>query len=890
MADINIIVGYETVQQADQAFRILDKTVKSTARSYEQAFNKITGWQKKFSNEQNKVNAALNTQHLAQQKSNKSARDSARAFEEAARAVEKDANALRSFRMASDSVYRNQQKTLQMKKLLKSAIVAETMTTEQAIVALKKYNAAQMSSNKIMGAAKNKMNGNNMAVQQLGYQFGDFAVQVQGGTSAFVAFSQQGAQLAGILPMIAAPLGLSMGLAVGLSAALGILIPIGSAVARMFFEMKDEAKKSADGVEALDQRVKAITDTLEKLSRLQIAMDLGITTEQLDLLDQQGVRIEEFVKTAEDAGSYLSRMAASWASSDMPFLNALSFLMFGATDADDVGRAAAAVIAAQDLVDKNAKRIAKEQSQLFQKRDLEGYRANLLLATELENGADSDVYYNTKNRISLQIFQEEIEAQVKLNELTEDQGRLLVEQEVQRMLIIDNDRERNKLSEKNIALAKAEADQMKSRAENMALGLSYAEKQDKLNDKQAAAVKKITDAVAKNTKSSQRKIILNRSELDILNNVAGAEEHLAILKAEYAREDHIAKLVGQGILGKNLDVAMEHYDYLVYQQTALDTLNEKEKARLDLIQLQVDLETKRGQSLDKLTGGNKEFFDPRNESGVSGVIFRDRGKPSDKSDTGTSTGKSQAETDAETIASFQKKLDLEDALFGKTEARQKVLQALGVDLAARAPKDAARMEAQIAETNELIAVEQRRQALVDSINGSIEDGFMAMSDGTKSVSDAFRTMAAEIVRELYKVYVMQVAIKALKLAMGIPFADGGVISGGSEVKAYADGGIVGGPTTFPMAGGKTGLMGEAGPEAIMPLKRGANGKLGVQAEGGSGDIYVTNNYSISANTSEDTKRLVTQTIQQAQPALTQAAKASIMNDRRRGGQMKSVFG
>ena len=127
--------------------------------------------------------------------------------------------------------------------------------------------------------------------------------------------------------------------------------------------------------------------------------------------------------------------------------------------------------------------------------------------------------------------------------------------------------------------------------------------------------------------------------------------------------------------------------------------------------------------------------------------------------------------------------------------------------------------------------------------------------------------------------------------MGAFQADGGAWQGGSQVKAYADGGIVGGPTTFGMAGGKTGLMGEAGPEAIMPLSRGSNGKLGVQMEGGGGgDTYVTNNYSISANTSEDTKRLVTQTIQQATPTITANTKASIMNDRRRGGQMKSVFG
>jgi len=64
--------------------------------------------------------------------------------------------------------------------------------------------------------------------------------------------------------------------------------------------------------------------------------------------------------------------------------------------------------------------------------------------------------------------------------------------------------------------------------------------------------------------------------------------------------------------------------------------------------------------------------------------------------------------------------------------------------------------------------------------------------------------------------------------MGAFQADGGAWSGGRQIQAYADGGVVGGPTMFPMSGGKTGLMGEAGPEAIMPLKRGKNGKLGVE--------------------------------------------------------------
>ena len=67
-----------------------------------------------------------------------------------------------------------------------------------------------------------------------------------------------------------------------------------------------------------------------------------------------------------------------------------------------------------------------------------------------------------------------------------------------------------------------------------------------------------------------------------------------------------------------------------------------------------------------------------------------------------------------------------------------------------------------------------------------------------------------------------------------PSAKGNIFSGGNVVP-FAKGGVVGGPTVFPMKNG-TGLMGEAGPEAIMPLKRGPGGRLGVESAGGGGVV------------------------------------------------------
>jgi phage-related minor tail protein len=75
------------------------------------------------------------------------------------------------------------------------------------------------------------------------------------------------------------------------------------------------------------------------------------------------------------------------------------------------------------------------------------------------------------------------------------------------------------------------------------------------------------------------------------------------------------------------------------------------------------------------------------------------------------------------------------------------------------------------------------------------------------------------------------------LANILPFAKGGVVG---TVVPFAQGGVVSAPTYFPL-GGNLGLMGEAGSEAILPLRRGADGSLGVAASGATQPINVVFN-------------------------------------------------
>ena len=61
-----------------------------------------------------------------------------------------------------------------------------------------------------------------------------------------------------------------------------------------------------------------------------------------------------------------------------------------------------------------------------------------------------------------------------------------------------------------------------------------------------------------------------------------------------------------------------------------------------------------------------------------------------------------------------------------------------------------------------------------------------------------------------------------------------------SVEPHAKGGIIGTPTYFPMGRGGVGLAGEAGPEAIMPLARGPDGRLGVAASGSAAPNVTVN--------------------------------------------------
>jgi phage-related minor tail protein len=135
---------------------------------------------------------------------------------------------------------------------------------------------------------------------------------------------------------------------------------------------------------------------------------------------------------------------------------------------------------------------------------------------------------------------------------------------------------------------------------------------------------------------------------------------------------------------------------------------------------------------------------------------------------------------------------------------------------------------------------KQAQDMFSSVTGNME---RALDNFVETGKFKFSDFARSIIMDLLKIQLRAAATNLLSTFMG-SFADGAAFSGG-RVTPFANGGVVNAPTLFPMANGM-GLMGEAGPEAVMPLKRGKDGKLGVASEGGGGTQVTNNYYNISA--------------------------------------------
>jgi phage-related minor tail protein len=127
--------------------------------------------------------------------------------------------------------------------------------------------------------------------------------------------------------------------------------------------------------------------------------------------------------------------------------------------------------------------------------------------------------------------------------------------------------------------------------------------------------------------------------------------------------------------------------------------------------------------------------------------------------------------------------------------------------------------------------------LSDSFARDLTRGFEDAAIKGRTLSDTLQRLVTSL-----SSHALEVALNPISQAFGNSLTSLlGSVGLGSLPVPFANGGVIASPTGFALGGGQLGIAGEAGPEAIMPLTRGADGSLGVKAQGAGSAVNVTFN-------------------------------------------------
>ena len=825
MADIQVILevlGAKDMEKAGRVTQTLENKINSLAKQLERG--RITNQQYQTGVQQL---IRKNTQHAGSYKVLQ--KDVQRYSGALQRSVNDKKRAEAAVESLTQDVQRNTSTTRQAAAAhdnMSSSIVRSTKSTVQ------QANATQR-------ATKSTKQFASIGLQQVGYQFSDFIVQTQSGTSAMVAFGQQGSQLAGLLFLLKG----NIALAAGVIASIGI--PLFTAFGNVLLnlgdgsdELKDSIDRLKDSFNQYDQAIKNSNMSMNELSA-----EFKSASEQAERFFQIQSRFArlEMVTSIQNAQRELSNLF---------------------TDVGDLTEDQARNFVALENV---INRIKQDQ---FDERGV-----STLSAEEL-------------NRIS-QLEDINRDAERAVRDLR-GEFKDLSDRELSNLLgdfvafknadaLSDKIEEANDLADS--LTAAAAADGKISEAERERIRLLNESIETMLRVK-AAQDGSVESAEGLNSELSS----IYKKAYDFLNV---ATKWLPEVSPVEAKMNEINQVISD-TTGINLAGVFQRANN--WASTLLETTN---RINFTMFEGSAGAEALRKYGS---RGGNSNR-DP---------IFGDTGRsiynqPTTRSSGGGSTQTKTVEEHRQAVDKLIASYDEAQKIANQMYRAETILNdAVAAGAISLQKKDnvLAQYRESLRETTSF--AEKMGKTLSDSLGGAL----MSVVDGTKSAADAFKDMARQILKKAYELLVIQPIMDSITGALGgfggggskglsLPSAilssinaDGNAFQNGNQLTAYANGGVVNSPTLFPMANG-AGLMGEAGPEAIMPLKRGKNGKLGVQTERASeAPVNVYQTININGNGDE----YIMGKIQQAAPQIANFTQRQMMDQRRRGGAVKSTFG
>jgi hypothetical protein len=168
------------------------------------------------------------------------------------------------------------------------------------------------------------------------------------------------------------------------------------------------------------------------------------------------------------------------------------------------------------------------------------------------------------------------------------------------------------------------------------------------------------------------------------------------------------------------------------------------------------------------------------------------------------------------------------------------------------------------------------ESTMGMVEGSMESAFMSMIDGTASASDAFKSMAGEIIKELFRVLVVQKMVGMISGGITSAFGGGGVTSSPRPPQRASGG---------PVSAGQAYVTGEHGRELFVPktdgrILSGAQTSNAARSGGDGVTIIQNNTFGNGVNRAEVNAML---------PKLVQASKAAVLDAKLRGGSYGGAF-
>jgi len=674
-----------------------------------------------------------------------------------------------------------------------------------------------------MTGIRKNTNRMNATIQNAGYQFGDFFVQVQSGQNALVAFSQQGAQLAGLLPGLA-------------GAVTGVGLVLGSMLARtlmegidLFKSFGESIEEAATSIEKFEASASTLANAIEK--KLPKAAITAFEIFEEERLEDAIKKVEaQLTKSLDKTEKGVEELNKDLQTTIEMFEYELGS---GRLDGDEILSGLQEIKILEDTI-----KGIEEVEELFREIASVDLDNPEQLSSIMETIALRAKFLKDQNKINAEVFNE-------LNSLVEILGgRLLSSAEAQQATVESTEKIEETI--KDTVVHSRELVQLFGQLQALSAGIDEAFKRTAI---QASLIGDgVSKALAGQMASMRMKISEERAKLTELVGPRFADELL------------------KGRSGQ-----------LAQHEVMLAQINAPTPS----------------------TGG-----------GGGGV------KPED-----------QGEKLAEAYAKFQDKLDgvllsrrqeilLNREIVDLSKEEQDLVKALGVtrsqltdiqkqsydEILELRREDIALLKQQQAEEEKLAKAKEKVQAVSEVLASETVGALKSIVNGTKTASEAFRDMALNIIQQIMDILIWQPLIDSLTRSISgsisgaqsgggalggivssiFGFQKGGAFSSGNIIP-FANGGVVGSPTMFGMSGGRPGLMGEAGPEAIMPLKRGSDGKLGVE---GGGNVTVHQTFNFSANGDESVKKIIAQ----AAPKIAQMTEAKIINSRQRGGQMRRAFG